>query len=305
MKRYEPWRYAADIELDMQRVYESLSERDRRIYAAIEAKKLPHGGITYLAELFGGSERTIRRGMKELNDPRTFPKDRIRRVGGGRKSKLESLPGLDDAFLAVVRDYTAGDPMQEDGLWTNLGLTDSARQLRERGFDVSVRIVRQLRQKHHFKPRKLRKNLNTGTNADRDAQFQRIAALRSQYEALGNPILSIDTKKKEYLGLLFREGRLYTQQPLNVYDHDFSHLADGVAIPYALYDLQQNTAHVCIGTSKDTAVFVCDAINAWWDVKGQATYPFATSILLLADSGGSNSYRHYVFKEALQGLAEE
>jgi hypothetical protein len=298
------WRYAPEIEQQMQRVYASLSEKDRRIYAAIEAQKFPRGGITYIAEILGCDRKTIRRGIKDLKDPRTLPKDRIRRPGGGAKSKLEIIPGIDVAFLEIVRDYTAGDPMKEEVLWTNLAHQEIADHLRARGIDVSVRIVQQLLHKHNFTKRKARKRLSTGANADRDAQFRRIAALRAQYEALGNPILSIDTKKKESLGLLDRGGVVYTQEPIEVYDHDFSHLADGVAIPYTLYDLHRNRASVYLGTTKDTAGFVCDCIQAWWEAEGRSYYPTATSLLLLADSGGSNSYRHYVFKEALQQLAD-
>lgn len=304
MKRPTSWKYTTDIETNMKRTYDQLSEKDRRIYAAIEAQKLPHGGISYIAKLFGCSRITIRKGMKELDDPRTLPTDRIRRTGGGRKPKLETMPGLDDAFLEVVRDYTAGDPMQEEVLWTNLGQEEMADLLRARGMDVSKRIVKQLLKKHHFKSRKARKRLRTGTTDDRDAQFHRIAELRAEYEAAGNPIISMDTKKKERLGQLFREGLLTTQLPVDVYDHDFAHLATGIVVPYTLYDVQRNHAFVCLGTNYDTAEFVCDAIHTWWRAEGQKHYPHATSILLLADSGGSNSYRHYVFKEALQALAD-
>jgi hypothetical protein len=289
----------------MKTVYDHLSEKDRRIYAAIEAQKLPRGGITYIAGLLGCDRKTIRQGLKELKAPQTLPKDRIRRTGGGVKPKLETIPGIDEAFLEIVRVYTAGDPMREEVLWTNLAHQEIAEQLQARGMNVSTWIVKQLLQKHHFKKRKARKTLSTGTNANRDAQFQRIAQLREAYEAVGNPIISIDTKKKEALGLLYRDGTLYTQQMVKVYDHDFSYLADGVAIPYTIYDLQRNTACVSIGTSKDTADFVCDSIKYWWLTQGRADYPLATSILALADSGGSNAYRHYVFKEALQRLADE
>lgn len=299
------WRYTPELEQQMQTVYESLSEKDRRIYAAIEAQKFPRGGISYMAELLGCHRKTIRRGITELKDPRTLPKDRIRRQGGGAKSKLETIDGLDAAFLEIVRDDTAGDPMREEVLWTNLAHQEIANRLRERGMDVSVRIVKQLLWKHHFKQRKARKSLRTGENADRDAQFRRIAHLRAQYEAVGNPVISIDTTKKESLGRLYRAGRVYTQKVIEVYDHDFSHLADGVAIPYAIYDLQRNTACVSLGTTKDTAAFVCDSIKHWWVTQGRYAYPQATSILALADSGGSNSSRHYVFKEALQQLADE
>ena len=146
---------------------------------------------------------------------------------------------------------------------------------------VGPRIVKQLLHTHNFKRRKAQKRLSTGAFAARDAQFQRIQTLRAEYEAAGNPIISMDTKKKEYLGLLFREGRVYTQLPLPVYDHDFSYLAEGIAIPYTLYDMQRNRAFVCLGNSKDTAAFVCDAIRAWWSAEGQAAYPMATSILLI------------------------
>ena len=273
------WRYVPEIEQNMKTVYENLSGKDRRIYAAIEAYKLPRGGITYIARVLGCDRKTIREGIKELKEPRTLPKDRIRREGGGAKAKLETIPGIDEVFLEVVRDYTAGDPMREDVLWTNLAHQEMAKQLQARGMDVSERIVKQLLKKHNFKQRKARKSLSTGTNADRDAQFRRIAELRAQYETVGNPIISIDTKKKESLGLLSRDGTVYTQQVVKVYDHDFSYLADGVAIPYTIYDLQRNTAYVSIGASKDTADFVCDSIKHWWRTQGQADSPFATSIL--------------------------
>ncbi len=301
----ESWMYSGELEGQMRTVYTSLSEKDRRIYAAIEVQKLPRGGMSYIAEVLGCARKTIRRGIKELKDPRSLPVDRIRRKGGGAKSKIETIPGIDAAFLEIVDHYTAGDPMRVDVLWTNLAHTEIAAQLQERGMAVGPRIVKQLLHKHTFKQRVAQKRLSIGAFAARDAQFQRIKALRAGYEAAGNPIISMDTKAKEYLGLLFREGRIYTQLPLPVYDHDFSYLADGVAIPYTLYDMQRNRAFVCLGTSKDTADFVCDAIRAWWKTEGRVAYPSASSILLLADSGGSNSYRHYVFKEALQQLSSE
>jgi len=253
----------------------------------------------------GCNRKTIRRGITERKNPQTLPKDRIRREGGGIKPKLETIPGIDKAFLEIVRVYTAGDPMREEVLWTNLAHQEIAEHLQARGMNVSTWIVKHLLKKHKCKRRKARKSLSTGINANRDAQFRRIAHLREEYETVGNPMIRIDTKKKASLGLLYRDGTLYTQHMVKVYDHDFSHLADGVAIPYTMYDLQRNTAYVSIGTSKDTADFVCDSITSWWLTQGRADYPLATSILALADSGGSNSYRHYVFKEALQRLADE
>lgn len=129
--------------------------------------------------------------------------------------------------------------------------------------------------------------------------------MKTQYQAVGNPIISMDTKKKESLGNLYREGRLYCTETIEVYDHDFPSLAEGVVIPHTLYDLTRNQAWVTIGVSKDTSEFACDSIKWWWLSQGRLLYPDATSILLLADGGGSNSARHYIFKEDLQKLVDE
>ena len=130
-KRAYSWQYSTDTEQRMKAVYESLSEKDRRIYGAIEAQKLPRGGITYIARVLGCARQTIRQGIKELNDPRTLPPDRIRRRGGGAKPKLQTIEGIDAGFLEIVRDYTAGDPMKEQVLWTDLGDLRVLGQLRD------------------------------------------------------------------------------------------------------------------------------------------------------------------------------
>jgi hypothetical protein len=140
---------------------------------------------------------------------------------------------------------------------------------------------------------------------NRNAQFERIAELRTLYEAKGNPVVSVDTKKKELIGNLFREGKIYTTETVEVFDHDFPSLAEGVAIPHAIYDIAHNEGYVIIGTSRDTSEFACDSIQYWWDNFGKAHYPNADSILMLMDGGGSNSSRHYIFKQDLQALADE
>lgn len=140
---------------------------------------------------------------------------------------------------------------------------------------------------------------------NRDAQFQRIAELKAAYEAQGYPVISVDTKKKELIGHLFREGKLYTTETIEVLDHDFPSLAEGVAIPHAVYDIARNEAYVSIGTSHDTAEFACDSLRHWWNHYGKRHYASATSILMLMDGGGSNSSRHYIFKQELQALADE
>ena len=139
----------------------------------------------------------------------------------------------------------------------------------------------------------------------RNEQFENIARLRATYAAEGNPVVSMDTKKKEYLGNFYRDGDLYTTEVLQVYDHDFHSQADGIVIPHGIYDVQRNTGYINLGTSRDTSEFACDCIRNWWVNQGRFDYPTATSILLLCDGGGSNNSRHYIFKQDLQVLADE
>lgn len=169
---------------------------------------------------------------------------------------------------------------------------------------MSVTVVKHLLRTHHYVKRKAQKATAMGHHPDRQAQFENIARLKQEYLESGNPLLSIDTKKKELLGNFYRPGQLYTQEVLKTFDHDFPSAALGVVIPHGLYDLNRNLGHVNLGTSHDTSEFACDSIGRWWDSQGQAAYPRATSLLLLCDSGGSNSARQYLFKEDLQRLAD-
>jgi hypothetical protein len=139
----------------------------------------------------------------------------------------------------------------------------------------------------------------------RNEQFENIARLKAEYVAAGNPVVSMDTKKKEYLGNFYRDGHLYTTKEIQVYDHDFNSLALGVVIPHGIYDMQRNTGYINLGTSRDTGEFACDCVRNWWVNQGRFAYPDATSILVLCDGGGSNSSRHYIFKQDLQALADE
>ena len=139
----------------------------------------------------------------------------------------------------------------------------------------------------------------------RNEQFENITRLRAEHAVTGNPMISMDTKKKEYLGNFHRAGYLYTQDILEVYDHDFRSFAEGVVIPHGIYDLQKNEGYINLGTSKDTGEFACDCLRNWWYNRGQIEYPQATSLLILCDGGGSNDSRHYLFKADLQQLADE
>ena len=215
-------------------------------------------------------------------------------------------PDIDTQFLDVLKYHTAGDPMDETVVWTDLHPGQIVRLLSiEHGLKVSRTVVRKLLKKHNYRRRKAQKKRTMKAVPQRNEQFENIARLIAEYEATGNPILSMDAKKKEYLGNFYRAGHLYTRQTLETYDHDFTSFADGVIIPHSFYDLKRNTGYINLGTSKDTSEFACDSFRNWWYNLGRYDYPTATSILILCDGGGSNSSRYYIFKEDLQKLADE
>jgi hypothetical protein len=188
--------YPAPIEAQMQRYYQSLSEKDRRRYAAIEAVKLGYGGQVYIRRLFGCHHETLALGLAELENEAGLEQEGIRQLGGGRKSAFETIVGLDAAFLRVLERYTAGSPMDETVKWTNLKRHEIAALLKEEGIEVSVTVVDQLLEKHHFRKRKAVKTLATGASEHRNAQFETIARLKETYQAAGNPVMSMDTKKE-------------------------------------------------------------------------------------------------------------
>ena len=214
------------------------------------------------------------------------------------------FPDLGTAFLDIIRDYTAGDPMRPRARWTNLSLRALRSKLIERGFRVGREAVKALLRRHRFGRRQAQKKMSTKRHPHRDKQFCIIAQLRRDYENSSNPIISVDTKKKEFIGNLYRDGHLYTQETIETLDHDFPTLAQGVVYPHGLYDLKRNAGHINLGTSHDTSRFACDSIAHYWENYGRIANPNATSILLLCDGGGSNSSRRYIFKYHLEQLAE-
>jgi len=175
----------------------------------------------------------------------------------------------------------------------------------EKGVHVSRNIVRKLLKKHKFKNRKMQRMKACGDNVDRNQQFEIISAKKESYNNSNCPIISVDTKKKEYLGNLHRDGKALCTQPIEVYDHDYNHMSDGKIVPHGIYDLKENHGYLSLGTNYETAEFVCDSMKAWWHDVGKLKYPNASKILILLDSGGANSYRHHIFKIELQKLANE
>lgn len=296
--------YKKEVEEFMVCFYNTLSEKDKRRYAAVEAKKLGHGGIKYISELFGCDEKTIMGGLKDLSSNPTY-EFHIRKKGSGRKKALDIINKIDDVFLEVLKDHTAGNPMKENMFWTNLTQKEISEGMKGKGINISVTVVKQLLKKHGYVKRKQQKKKTIKSCEGRDEQFKKIRRLKKIYENTDNPIISIDAKKKEQIGNFYREGTVYAQEPVQTYDHDFIDVSEGVVIPYGIYDIKKNKGFVNIGTSHETSEFACDSMLYWWQEEGIKNYPNANSILVLCDGGGSNSSRRYVFKEALQKLVNE
>ena len=200
---------------------------------------------------------------------------------------------------------TAGDPDEEQRLWTEFSPGQIAEQVTALGTPVSPHVVRDWLAEEGLALHKMAKDLAGGHSPDREAQFQRLAALQAQYRAAGNPVFSLDSKAKEHLGQLYRAGRVWTQQAFRAFDHDFPSWATGVVIPHGIYDVARNCGHLNLGLSHDTSQFACDSLRWYWNRIGQRCYPHATSILLLCDCGGSNAANQYLFKHDLQALVNE
>jgi hypothetical protein len=192
--------YTEQIENLIKDTYLQLSEKDRRAYAAVEALKLPRGGIAYFARLVGCSRNTIKRGIGELSSPasKSDTENRIRRKGAGRKPSIEIIENIDEVFLKVIDDYIAGDPMDEKIRWTNLSQKQIAEKMQQQGIGISVTVVKKLLKRHGFTKRKASKKKPIGTTKHRNEQFENIVRLKEKYIKDGNPVISVDTKKKSF-----------------------------------------------------------------------------------------------------------
>lgn len=200
---------------------------------------------------------------------------------------------------------TAGSPDEEDVVWTDLSPRQIADAVTALGTPVSPPVVRDWLEEQGLRLQQIAKDLAGGTSPDRDTQFERIAALKSEYLDAGQPVFSVDTKAKEHLGQLYREGRVRTHQAFAAFDHDFPSWATGVVIPHGIYDLARNRGHINLGLSHDTSAFACDSFRWYWQRIGHRCYPTATSLLWLCDCGGSNSATQYLFKHDLQQLVND
>ena len=209
---------------------------------------------------------------------------------------------MEENFLKVLKDHTAGDPMRVEVKWTNLSRRQISQRLKELGTPAGKQVVARLLHKHGFRRRKAQKKVAMGSHQDRNAQFENIARLKKEYLDAGLPVISIDTKKKELLGNFYRDGVIETRETIAVNDHDFSSKGQGTLIPHGIYDVARNLGYLHLNTSHDTTELACDSVAAWWQEFGQKEYPQAKKLLVLCDGGGSNSAAKYVFKEDLQAL---
>ena len=287
-----------------------LDERTRRLWAAAEARSIGRGGVTRVAEATGMSRGTVRAGLKELDSGEPAPQGparsgRLRSPGGGRKALTERDPGLVSALERQLDPVTRGDPMGPLR-WTCSSAARLAQRLRAEGHPVSERTVNRLLHELGYSLQANRKTLEGRQHPDRDAQFRRIDRRVRAFQRLGQPVVSVDTKKKELIGPYRNAGREWRAkgQPEKVKVHDFIDRELGKAIPYGVYDLTANAGWVSVGVDHDTAEFAVHTLLRWWRQMGRHTYPDATRLLITADGGGSNSSRSRLWKFELQRLAD-
>lgn len=285
-----------------------LDERARRHWAAAEAAELAWGGVTAVATATGLSRATIAAGLRELRGPNTdsVAVAQVRRPGGGRKLAEEADPGLSAALDALIDPVTRGDP-QSPLRWTCKSTRRLAAELSRQGHPVSASTVAALLRSLGYSLQANCKTREGGRHPDRDAQFGYINEQTRRLQRRGQPVVSVDTKKKELLGDFKNAGREWQPpgQPEEVRVHDFQDPTLGKAIPYGVYDLANNQGWVSVGIHRDTAHFAARTIRRWWADLGSARFPRARELLITADGGGSNSCRSRLWKVALQELADE
>ena len=284
----------------------SLNERSRRLWAASEARALGYGGASLVARATGISRSTILRGMKEVRrSRRPLPEGRVRRPGGGRKNAKAIDPGLSSALEQLVEPVSRGDP-ESPLRWTCKSTRLLAEELGAEGHPASDWLVRQLLYDLGYSLQGNRKTREGTRHPDRDAQFRHINARMAGQLRMRQPAISVDTKKKELVGDFKNAGREWrprgTPEPVRV--HDFIDPTKGKAIPYGVYDLAMNRGWVSVGIDHDTAAFAVHTIHRWWKKIGAKAYPRAKSLLIVADSGGSNGTRVRLWKWELQRLAD-
>ena len=285
-----------------------LDERARRLVAGSEANAIGRGGVAAVARATGLARTTVQRGVDDVREGARLEPGRVRRPGAGRPPIEERDPTLRADLEALIEPTTRGDP-ESPLRWTTRSVRNLAAELQRQGHAVSHQTVSELLVKLGYSLQSNRKVLEGTSHPDRDAQFRHIAEAAQLQLSLGEPVISVDTKKKELVGPFRNGGRELrpTGDPERVLMHDFviDDAAHGRVSPYGVYDLAANEAWVSVGTDHETAVFAVESIRRWWRSMGQPLYPDATRLLVTADAGGSNGARLRLWKTELQKLADE
>jgi len=281
-----------------------LTERSRRVWAATEALAIGRGGIALVERATGVSRSTISRGIRELESGERVEPGRTRRSGGGRKRTVEKDGKLWIDLEGLVEPSASGDPMSSLR-WTSKSVRHLSEELQAMGHEVSHRLVADLLHASGYSLQANRKTREGTRQPDRDAQFRYINDEVQRFQKRRQPVVSVDTKKKELVGDFKNWGREWRRQgdPEPVRVHDFLIPEQGKAIPYGVYDLNRNEGWVTVGIDHDTASFAVNAIRRWWNLMGRPAYPGATSVLITADAGGSNGPRLRLWKWELQRFA--
>ncbi len=299
---------AVDFKARLSTLWPHLNERQRRLAAAVEARSLGYGGVSAVGQAIGMSRGTVHRALAELKQRGAVSAVRhVRAPGGGRRKLTAHDPRLLGRLTALVEATTRGDPMSPL-LWTCQSTRQLAGTLSRHGHAISHVTVAKLLQEMGYSLQANMKTLEEGADhPDRDQQFRYLTGRVRAYLTQGDPVISVDTKKKELIGRYDNKGRRWRPQgqPDEVRIHDFLDPDEPKAIPYGVYDLGKNQGWVNVGRDHDTASFAVASIRRWWQAMGLAEYPHAQRLLICADSGGSNGYRLRLWKYELQGLADE
>jgi Rhodopirellula transposase DDE domain len=283
-----------------------LNERTRRLLAGADALALGRGGVVAVARASQLSRPTIYKAIEELSQ-KSLKAERVRREGGGRKMLSQQHPELDAVLERLVSPTSRGDPMNPLR-WTIKSTRKLAQELQAQGYRLSHPVVAERLAALHYSLQANAKSIEEGSeHPDRNAQFEHINRLAAEFLAEGQPVISVDTKKKELVGRYKNSGREWRPQgqPIKVKVHDFIDESLGKAIPYGVYDVGQNQGWVNVGRDHDTSAFAVESIRQWWRAMAQAVYPQARRLLICADGGGSNGYRVRLWKKELQRLSDE
>jgi hypothetical protein len=293
------------IKIRIDSVLPFLNELQRRQYLGAEAQSIGWGGKSKISQLSGICRSSIARGMEEIKQKKVFT-SRLRQNGGGRKKSSEKYPNLLNDINDIVSAHTMGDPCNPL-IWSSKSLRKIRKVLLEKNYKISHETVRQAMQELGYSLQSNKKTKEGGEHPDRDAQFDHINSVAKEFLLTGDPVISVDCKKKELIGEYKNNGQEWTPvgEPTEVNVYDFIDKTNGKASPYGVYDIGNNRGWVSVGISSDTASFAVYTIQSWWEDEGKELYPLSKRLYINADGGGSNGSRNKLWKEELQQFSNK